>query len=476
MSATSGRRVRARSSASWPSPASPTTSMSSCASRIIRKPARTSAWSSAMSTRIIAARAGCGRGRRSRRAGPGRRRACRRRPRRARASPRARGRRRCRCRACGGRRRRSRHHRGVVVAQDDRGARRAGVLARVRERLLDDPVQRQLDAARQRPRRPLDAQLDRHAGALALGHEVAEVADPRLRREPELGGVAAQHAEEPPELRERLAPGVLHGAQRRHGALGIAPEDLLRGARLHDHDAHRVRDDVVELARDPAALGGGGALDLLGALGLEPCGAVGERARGVGAPADDAAGGPAEDRPHEAEDDVVHVLAGAPDGGARRGDHDGQAGQRPRQRAVRGDGVRGDDVGEQRHRRLLDRDADHRLQRHRGADHARRRERGAPAPGERDRGRQLAGERARLGRDRLDERDLEQRQRRDGGREERVRPPRCQPRLHATTLPPPRPAHIHLRIDARGPRGGDGPIRGRSGTGAWADDAAGARP
>src|ERR1700694_5969702 len=49
---TSGRSVRTASIAADPSPASPTTSRSGCASRIMRKPARTKAWSSTIKTRI----------------------------------------------------------------------------------------------------------------------------------------------------------------------------------------------------------------------------------------------------------------------------------------------------------------------------------------------------------------------------------------------------------------------------------------
>src|ERR1700694_5625259 len=49
---TSGSSVRTASIAADPSPASPTTSRSGWASRIIRKPARISAWSSTMRTRI----------------------------------------------------------------------------------------------------------------------------------------------------------------------------------------------------------------------------------------------------------------------------------------------------------------------------------------------------------------------------------------------------------------------------------------
>ena len=53
ISTTCGRSRSASVTASSPFDASPTTSMSSCASRIMRKPARTSAWSSTISTRTL---------------------------------------------------------------------------------------------------------------------------------------------------------------------------------------------------------------------------------------------------------------------------------------------------------------------------------------------------------------------------------------------------------------------------------------
>src|SRR6266540_1801660 len=58
MRTTSGRRRRASSTASRPFAASPATSMSSSASRIMRKPARTSAWSSTIKTVRLMTRAG----------------------------------------------------------------------------------------------------------------------------------------------------------------------------------------------------------------------------------------------------------------------------------------------------------------------------------------------------------------------------------------------------------------------------------
>lgn len=68
---TSGESRSARSIAARPSPHSPTTSMSGCASMIVAKPVRISAWSSHTSTRTGAVTTGsppgCGRARRSRR-------------------------------------------------------------------------------------------------------------------------------------------------------------------------------------------------------------------------------------------------------------------------------------------------------------------------------------------------------------------------------------------------------------------------
>ncbi len=74
MSTTSGASSSARATASAPSTASPTTVMSGSASRIIRRPVRTSSSSSASRTRIMRASppAGSGRGPRSRRRSWGR--------------------------------------------------------------------------------------------------------------------------------------------------------------------------------------------------------------------------------------------------------------------------------------------------------------------------------------------------------------------------------------------------------------------
>ena len=69
------------------------------------------------------------------------------------------------------------------------------------------------------------------------------------------------------------APACADARRRLLGALGVAGEDPARAAGLHDHQADAVRDDVVHLARDPAALVG----DRLLRLALAPLG--GERGR-----------------------------------------------------------------------------------------------------------------------------------------------------------------------------------------------------
>ena len=81
-------------------------------------------------------------------------------------------------------------------------------------------------------------------------------ADPRLRRETGRLAVVAQGAQEPPQLRHRFPAGRLDGEQRGLRLVGRRAEDLACRAGLDDHDADRVRDDVVQLARDVPALFG----------------------------------------------------------------------------------------------------------------------------------------------------------------------------------------------------------------------------
>src|SRR5439155_3287562 len=76
--------------------------------------------------------------------------------------------------------------RRLPVADDDRRLRAPGVLERVRERLLHDPVGGEVDSRRQRCLLTLDPQLDRQARLAHLLDQRAERAEPRLRADRKL--------------------------------------------------------------------------------------------------------------------------------------------------------------------------------------------------------------------------------------------------------------------------------------------------
>ena len=100
------------------------------------------------------------------------------------------------------------------VAHDDAGVGWASVLERVRERLLHDAVGGDVDARRQRRSVALDPQLDGQTGLAHMLNQPVEVAQARLRRERELLVAAAQDAEQPAHLNERLPPRRLDRAER----------------------------------------------------------------------------------------------------------------------------------------------------------------------------------------------------------------------------------------------------------------------
>src|SRR5919201_1819167 len=89
---------------------------------------------------------------------------------------------------------------------------------------------------------------------------------------------------------------------------GRRVEDVAAGRRLHDHDAHVVRDHVVELARDARLLLRDRARRLRFALAFEPRGLLLELAR-IGAPRAEVV---AED-PRRREDDQLGQATPAVD-------------------------------------------------------------------------------------------------------------------------------------------------------------------
>ena len=132
----------------------------------------------------------------------------------------------------------------VAVAHDD-----ARVRARRGEGLLHDPVRGHVDPRGQRRRRALDRQLS------AVRQQPLQVGQAGPRARCRLRFARAQDPEQPAQLAERLAARFLDRQQRRPRALRII-EHQPRRARLHRHDAHAVRDDVVQVARDPPPLRG----------------------------------------------------------------------------------------------------------------------------------------------------------------------------------------------------------------------------
>ena len=176
------------------------------------------------------------------------------------------------------------------------------MLEHVRERLLAHAVDAQADAGRELPRGAhadvghvdaaranvlderlqvagrglrcaLDAVGDRGAcgtGPLEAGLP-AEAAGGRRRV------VGPQDAEEAAHVGERVAPRLGDRAERARGGVGVGRGSVPAAVGLGDDHGERVRDDVVHLARDAGALGGGRELCLLVALPLEAVGAVDER-------------------------------------------------------------------------------------------------------------------------------------------------------------------------------------------------------
>jgi hypothetical protein len=140
------------------------------------------------------------------------------------------------------------------VADRDPGGGRPGVPDHVGQRLLDDPVGRQVEPGRQLGRRPLDPDLDPHPGPGHLGGQGLDLGQAGRRGQAADGPILlAEHAQQPPHLDQGLAAGRLHRDQRLARLLGLAVEHVDPDPGLHG-DAHAVGDHVMELAGDPQPL------------------------------------------------------------------------------------------------------------------------------------------------------------------------------------------------------------------------------
>ena len=139
-----------------------------------------------------------------------------------------------------------------MAADSDLGGRaRAGVLDDVGQRLLHDLVGDHVERRRKRSWL-FHADVGADSGGVDSLGEAIQIREARAAAKIGIG-VAVQHPDDAAEIGERVAPAVADHRQRVIRLGRIARRDQTGGARLHDHHAHAVCDDVVEVARNPVA-------------------------------------------------------------------------------------------------------------------------------------------------------------------------------------------------------------------------------
>jgi hypothetical protein len=127
------------------------------------------------------------------------------------------------------------------------------VLHRVAERLLQDPVGRQLHGRRQRAGRPGHGGGHRQPGGPAVGEQVVESVQAGLRRGVLCAAVRSQQAEHPPQLGERVECVGADGAEAADQLLRRVRHPVRRGLGLDRDHGHVVRDHIVQLPGEAGA-------------------------------------------------------------------------------------------------------------------------------------------------------------------------------------------------------------------------------
>ena len=267
------------------------------------------------------------------------------------------------------------------IAHLDRDPGAAGVLHRVRNGFLHDPVGGQIESRRYRPLLPFDPELDGHTRLAHLRDETVQLAESRLRDQcPGNGPAGAQEPHQTAHLQERFATRVLDRGQRPDRLVRPLVGDPLRRGRLRDDHAHIVRDHVVELPRDDSSFRGDRLSGVRFSLSFEPRGAILQLHEL--APTDPAAVADEPRRRNEEEgrDDRVglHGLRPEPqdqqDDGAGRDPHRDRRVPFP----VRGHRVERQQKPERRERAHV---SQHRVQEQRRGDDRQDQQRRTPAPG-----------------------------------------------------------------------------------------------
>ena len=147
---------------------------------------------------------------------------------------------------------------------------RGGVLDRVRQRLLDDPVGAQIERGRDVAGSPSTRRSVGETGRARARDELVEIGEPRLGRQ--RAGIACRRraargaGASPRARRGRRA----RRAQRGLRALRVGAQHEARAAGLDHHHRDAVRDHVVQLPRDPRPLAVGRRAGAQLALRVEP--------------------------------------------------------------------------------------------------------------------------------------------------------------------------------------------------------------
>jgi hypothetical protein len=208
-----------------------------------------------------------------------------------------------------------------AIADHDLGAGCPGVLERVGQRLLHDPVGGEVDAGGQGPRDALHDQLRRQARRPHLVEQGGELAKARQRRQGRPGSLGvSQDPKGAAHLGHRLVGGGLDRGDRLPGPgrVGVGVQHQPGRPGLDPNHAKAVGHHVVQFAGDPQALLGCCLPGLLLPFPLQSGGPVLQRG-GMGAPLPDAfAQGPGGAQEHEVVEHVVEVG----DGDVRPGRHD----------------------------------------------------------------------------------------------------------------------------------------------------------
>ena len=143
---------------------------------------------------------------------------------------------------------------GSLEAEDDLGGSGAApVLERVGQRLLDDPIDRQIDPGLQSALLAVYLEGDWKSCCTHLLDERPQFGSARLRRE--LESLAfAEHPEKTRHLPERLPPRPLDRHQLVACPRGFGVEHSVGRLRVQHHHRHGMRDHVVKVSRDPCPL------------------------------------------------------------------------------------------------------------------------------------------------------------------------------------------------------------------------------